>query len=92
MPRIPDGIVRSLTDLRDRMQIRHRIARYDSTRYGVVNAPEGVIEYQGVKYSLNQFVTKHYADVGRPRSANAWYECWGEFGAEWKRLLYILKE
>ena len=72
------------------MLVRHRIATYDSTRYGVVNAQRGVIEYEGGEYSLNQFVMNHYADVHPARTtADAWGECWGQFGQVWRPLLRI---
>jgi hypothetical protein len=89
-----DEFIRSIRDLPDRMLIKHHIGRENSTSYGVVNSPKGVIEYAGKEYkSLNQFVMQHYADANHSRqTVNAWAECWAQFGSEWKSMLNIPKE
>jgi hypothetical protein len=87
-----ENIVRSLSELRDRTLIKHHIGPKKSTRICVVNAPKGVVEYEGKEYSLNQFVLKHYADVHPIRkTADAWKDCRAQFGTEWKSLYKIPK-
>lgn len=91
---VQEEFIRYIRDLPDRMLIKHHISKENSTRYGVVNSPKGVIECAGKEYkSLNQFAVQHYAEANHYRQAvNAWAECWGQFGSEWKPMLNICKE
>lgn len=94
MSSVQEEFIRYIRDLSDRMLIKHHISKENSTRYGVVNSPKGVIECEGKEYkSLNQFVLQHYAEVNHYRqTVNAWAECLNQVGSEWKPMLNIHKE
>jgi hypothetical protein len=89
-----EGVIREVSELRDRARIRHYIRPKESTRECIVNAPENKVEYQGIKYSLCGFVKKHFVDVHPTRkpNANVWKDCEIErVGGGWESIHLIPK-
>ena len=89
-----EGVIREVSELRDRARIRHYIGPKESTRECIVNAVANKVEYQGIKYELNEWATNHMKEVHPTRkpNVNAWKVCEIErVGGGWESIYLIAK-